>query len=68
MVRIWIASISIAAAWWASGEGLLLLLLIGAVVNTVKKGAPDSPDTGSLYQYVGLVVVLSWMCLIKVPA
>lgn len=67
-IQRWIAAASIAAAWWLSGEGLLLLLLIGAVVLAVKKGAADQSDAVSLYQYVGLVGVLSWMCMIKVPA
>ena len=64
----WIAAASIAAAWWFTGEGLLLLLLVGAVAQGMKKSPADLPDPASLTQYVSVVAVLSWMCTIKVPA
>jgi Zn-dependent protease len=63
----WIAATAIGAAWFLTSEGLLLLLLIGAVAYALKKTANLKPDTVSLYQYIGLVAVLSWMCMIGVP-
>lgn len=63
----WMAAIAIGAAWFLTSEGLLLLLLIGAVVYALKKETDVQPDPVSLWQYIGLVAVLSWMCMIGVP-
>ena len=58
---------AIAAAWFFTGEGLLLLLMIAGVLQAWSSTAPDKPDRVALVQYVLLIAVLSAMCLLKVP-
>jgi len=61
----WIAALVIGAAWWFTHQGLLLLLLVLAVVQAIRRG-PDEPDNGALAMYAGLVAVLSWLMTIPV--
>lgn len=63
-----LATAAIAAAWFFTAEGLLLLLLIAAGFQTLSGAASDKPDRVGLVQYVVLVAVLSAMCLLPVPA
>ena len=64
----WLAVAAIAAAWFFTAEGLLLLLLIAGVLQALSATAPEKSDRVALVQYVLLVAVLSAMCLLKVPA
>ena len=63
----WLAVAAIAVAWFLTAEGLLLLLLIAGVFQAFGRTAPDEPDRTGLAQYVGLVAILSAMCLLSVP-
>lgn len=64
----WIAVAVIAAMWFATGEGMLMLILMLAIWQAATgKNTPKQPDHTGLVQYAFLIVVLSLMCLIKVP-
>jgi Zn-dependent protease len=63
----WLAAVAIAAAWFLTAEGLLLLLLVAGCFQALQVGAPAKPDRVGLIQYVVLVAVLSAMCLLAVP-
>ena len=45
-------------------EGMLAILLIGAVVQAFRP-APSEPDENGLLQYVLLVLSLTWLCALK---
>lgn len=62
-----LAVAAIAVAWFLTAEGLLLLLLIAGGFQTLSGAASDRPDRVGLVQYVGLVAILSAMCLLPVP-
>ncbi len=63
---VWIGGV-----WYFVREGLLILLLLGAVVwfFNPKKAATDLPEGDRLtfFQYAGLVAVLAALTLLKVP-
>jgi Zn-dependent protease len=63
----WLAVAAIAAAWFLTEEGLLLLLLIAGGIQSLHPSAPEKPDRTGLIQYVLLVAALSAMCLLEVP-
>jgi hypothetical protein len=50
----------IVAAYWVTSNGLLLLLLLGALYRVV--GPPGPGDERAAMQYVGLVAVLGVLC------
>jgi Zn-dependent protease len=53
--------------WLITREGLLILLLIAAVCRAWAGKAPERGEPVALAQFVGLVIVLSALCLIEVP-
>jgi Zn-dependent protease len=55
----WVAVVVIAAAWALSREGLLVLLLIGAVWAAWGGRPAERGDARALVEYAGLVIVLS---------
>lgn len=61
----------IGGVWFFVREGLLILLLIGAVFRLLnpRAAATDSPEGDRLafLQYAGLVAALAALCLLKVP-
>lgn len=63
---VWIGGV-----WYFAREGLLILLLLGAVLwlFNSRKAAADPPDGDRLafLQYAGLVAVLAALTLLKVP-
>jgi len=61
----WTAVGVIAATWAATGEGLLVLLLIFAVIAASHGSAAQEPDHTALVQYAGLVAVLA--ALTRIP-
>ncbi len=63
----WTVVAAIGAAWFFTGEGLLLLLLIAGFLYACKKELSSQPDPTALYQYIGLLAALSWMCTFTVP-
>lgn len=63
----WKAVAAIGAAWFLTGEGLLVLLLIAGFIYACRKERSSQSDPTALYQYIGLLAVLSWMCTLAVP-
>ena len=63
----WIAVAAIALAWFATAEGMLVLILIVAVIRAAATKPVEKPDPMGLLLYIGLLGVLSAMCLIPVP-
>ncbi len=62
----WLAVLAIGSMFFLTGESLLILLLICAVMQALAGGA-DEPDPVGLAQFSCLVVALSTLCLIHVP-
>ena len=62
----WLAAATLAAMWYLTAEGLLLLILIAACVRALAGQAADKPDRVALVQYVGLVVVLAALSAVEV--
>ncbi|OLB15447.1 MAG: Zn-dependent protease [Gemmatimonadetes bacterium 13_2_20CM_70_9] len=62
-----IAAAVIALMWLATGEGLLVLLLVAAAVASFAGRAAETPDAPALLEYTWLVAALSLMTLIRVP-
>jgi hypothetical protein len=48
----------IAGTWLATGEGLLVLVVLVAVGRTLLEAAPESGDQGALAQFAALIVAL----------
>lgn len=63
----WMAVAAIAVAWFATAEGMLVLILIVAVIRAAATKPVERPDPIGLLLYIGLLGVLSAMCLIPVP-
>lgn len=63
----WLATAALGAAWFATREGLLLLLLLVAALRAGVDKPPAEGDGKAVGQYLFLVAVLSLMCLIRVP-
>ena len=64
----WIAVAVIAAMWFFTGEGLLLLLGVAAAASAGFAAPAEEPDRTTLLQYSLLIVVLGAMTRIAVPA
>jgi Zn-dependent protease len=54
-------------AWWATGEGLLLLLAVVGGVQAVGTGQPSDGDWRCCLEFVQLVVVLAALASVEVP-
>lgn len=63
----WLATGAVGAAWFATHEGLLAIILFCAIGRTLVTKPAGRRDDPALMWYVGLVAVLSAMCLIEVP-
>jgi Zn-dependent protease len=61
----WLIAAALGVCWWATGEGLLVLLLIGAVIQAVRHDDVEE-DTGILFQYLALAGILAWLTRIHV--
>ncbi len=61
----WAAVAVIAVAWVLTAEGLLILLLLGAIWAAWAGKAAERPDWRALVEYTGLVFVLA--ALTKIP-
>ena len=62
-----LAVAALAVLWALSREGLLVLLLIAAAVQSFRRDAPEADDPVTLGQYVGLAAVLTLLCQLQVP-
>ena len=63
----WFIAAVIAGMWFLTGEGLLVLLLILAVVRASGKSDATEADRIGMWQFAFLVAALSLMCMIHVP-
>ncbi len=61
----WIAAAALAGMWFWTGEALLLLLLIVAVGRAMAGEAPQAGHRSALLTYVGLVVALALLSLVR---
>jgi Zn-dependent protease len=61
----WLASALIGVAWLATGEGLLLLILIAALAVSAAGRGADRPDWRAAWEYYLLVSILA--ALTRVP-
>jgi Zn-dependent protease len=53
----------IAAAWWVTGDGLLVLVLLAAAYQAFQATAPP-PDRGAYLEYAGLIAGLSLLAYV----
>jgi Zn-dependent protease len=60
------AAAALAAIWALSHEGLLVLLLLGAGAQALRRDAPAEGDPPTLIQYVGLAAVLTLLTRLPV--
>lgn len=63
----WAIAAVVGAAWLATGEGLLVLLLLVAVVRAAGAGAPEAGDRRALATFAVLVVALAALSAVPVP-
>jgi Zn-dependent protease len=64
----WLAVAAIGIAWFLTGEGLLILLLIAGSIFAFSKTTNSKPDQVALLQYIGLLSVLTLLSRIPVPS
>lgn len=64
--RLW-ATGSVAAMWFFTGEGLLLLLLAVCGYAAFRRDQPEEGDRVALITYAGLVITLSLLMAVHVP-
>jgi Zn-dependent protease len=62
-----IAAIALGVDWWLTSEGMLLLVLGGAVIRIFQKDAPTQPDRRALVEYVAIAAALSALAATHVP-
>jgi Zn-dependent protease len=62
----WLATAAIGAAWAATSNGLLVLLLLAAGYHAVATPPAKESDTGALATYVALVGALAWLAALPV--
>ena len=64
----WWVVLAMLTAWVLTAENLLALLaLVAGFRAAAEKPATDEGDKPATVQFVGLIGLLSWMCLIPVP-
>jgi Zn-dependent protease len=63
----WLAVAAIAAAWAATDQNLLILLLVVGAWNTIATKPSDEPDAPIVAQYAILVMILSALSKLPVP-
>jgi len=62
-----LAAAVIGIAWFLTSEGILILLLLGAVFRVAQRDAPDEPDGRALVEYTVLIIALSALAMVRVP-
>jgi len=64
----WLACLALLVTWLATKDGLVLLILLGAVVRTSATAAPTENDRHAVVEYVGLSLALGLvMALVPSP-
>jgi len=64
----WLAAGVIGAAWFLTGENLLLLLGLVAALAAAFGQPAERPHPRAFYTYSVLIAVLAWLAALKVPA
>lgn len=55
----WIAVMAFAAAWMITGDGLMVLLILGAITRALVGDAPTERDAGTTTRFVGVTLALA---------
>ena len=63
----WAAVAALAAAWWISRDGLVVLLAIVAAGQAIAGSGPENGDRRSLVEYALLVLALAGLTTLPVP-
>jgi Zn-dependent protease len=63
----WRMTVLVGLTWLVTGEGLLVLLLLGCAYRLFAQPAAQSPNRRSEWTYAGLVVALSALSQIRLP-
>ncbi len=63
----WILVAVIGGMWFLTSEGLLALLLLVGGLGALFGRPPEVNDRTTFWQFIGLVVVLSWFSTLAVP-
>ncbi len=67
-MQIWMLAFLSAAMWMVVEEGMLILLALGLAYRAYTRHDQADPDWTGLLQFCGLIVSLSMLCLIPIPA
>lgn len=67
-MQVWMLALLSAAMWMAVEDGMLVLLTLLLAFRAYTKRDQPEPDWPGLMQFAGLIVVLSLLCLIPLPA
>ncbi len=59
-------ALGVGVAWFLSGEGILLLILVGAIARLFGRPA-DERDRGALWLYLGLLGAFTYLSMLHVP-
>jgi len=54
-----IVTLTFGAAWLMTGDGLIVLLAIVSAARAFEAHAPEDPDRGALFKFVGVVLALA---------
>lgn len=62
-----VVTATIGAAWFATSEGLLVLVGLAAAFRAWGSDAPEEGDSRALVEFLLLVVALSALCVLPIP-
>jgi Zn-dependent protease len=60
-------AVLVAAAFFVTAEGLLLLLALAAAWRAFERSAPETSDRRSLVEFALLILALGLLCAIEIP-
>ena len=63
----WMVVLATAGCWWVTGEGLLLLIGLGAGASALLGKVPEVSDRKALVEFIFLLVSLSLLTTLPVP-
>jgi Zn-dependent protease len=67
-MQVWMLAVLSAAMWMAVEDGMLVLLTLLLAYRAYTKRDNPEPDWTGLIQFAGLIITLSLLCLIPLPA
>ena len=62
----WVVTVTMGAAWYATGEGLLVLVGLAAAMRAWGGDAPEEGDHRAFVELMVLVIALAGLCAIPV--